>query len=264
MTVFITGASGGLGRVMAVECAKRGYNLFLTDVDVKRLDALKNGIVRRYGVQVQTHACDLTDSADIDHMFGYIDAQNIRFDMLLNIAGIDYEGSFLERECSKIRDIVRLNIEATLTITHGILDRRAQGGAFYLVFVSSLASIYPIPLKATYAASKRFLLDFATALGQELKHKKTHVMALCPGGLVTTQEAINGILAQGIWGEATTNRMELVAHRTIARVLNGRRTYFPGVLDRLFSLIGPVLPRTLIAKLLYNRWNKAQKHWLTQ
>lgn len=262
MMVFITGASGGLGRALAVECAKRGYNLFLTDINAARLFALKNGIERRYDVDVLTHVCDLMDARNVEDMFAQVDAQGLRFDMLLNVAGIDYEGGFLDRECAKIRDIVRLNVEATLMVTHAVLQRRRAGLPLYLVFTSSLASVSPIPLKATYAASKRFLLDFATAIGQELRDSAVSVLTLCPGGLATTQEALCGIRAQGIWGQATTNRLERVASRTISRVLSGRRMYFPGVPGRIFGALGPLLPRTWTTKLLYHRWRTAQKKWL--
>ena len=262
MRAFITGASGGLGRAMAVECAGRGYDLFLTDIDDTRLHALKCGLERRCGIRVQTYACDLTDSEDTGRMMRDIDAQGLQFDMMLCIAGVDYEGGFLERDMDKIRTIVRLNVEATLSAVHAVLQRRAPGWPFYLVLVSSLASMYPIPLKATYAASKRFLLDFSIALGQEMRHLGVHVLSLCPGGLATTHEAISGIRAQGLWGQVTTNRLEAVAHRTVSRVLRGRRTYFPGMLNRTFSILGPLLPRTMIARMLYSRWNTAQKQWL--
>ncbi len=93
--------------------------------------------------------------------------------------------------------MIKLNIEATLRITHEILNRRNDQGKFYLVFVASLASLYPMPLKATYAASKRFLYDFSIALGEELKAKHVSVLSLCPGGLPTTEEAIRCIQVQG-------------------------------------------------------------------
>ncbi|MHB1315809.1 MAG: SDR family NAD(P)-dependent oxidoreductase [Christensenellales bacterium] len=262
MMVFITGASGGLGRAMAVDCAKRGYDLFLTDINPESLAQLKRGILRRYKVRVKTWACDLTDAGDVEAMFRAADEQNDSFDMLLNIAGIDFEGGFMDRDCTKILDIVYLNIAATLRITHKVLERRATGRRFYLMFVSSLASLYPIPLKATYAASKRFLLDFSYAIREELTQENVFVLALCPGGLVTTKEAVSGILAQGFWGNATTNRLETVAHSTISRVLRGRKIYIPGAVNRAFSILGQLLPRHLIARLLHNRWNTAQKQWL--
>lgn len=129
---------------------------------------------------------------------------------------------------------------------------------FTLIFVSSLASMFPMPLKATYAASKRFLLDFATSLRQELKREDANVLALCPGGMVTTQETVVSIKAQGFWGNATTNPLEGVARKTLNRALAGRSIYVPGNLNRMFSLFGKIIPRSWVAAVVYWRWNQAQ------
>ncbi|PKM73300.1 MAG: short-chain dehydrogenase [Firmicutes bacterium HGW-Firmicutes-16] len=262
MNVFITGASGGLGRAIAAECASRGYKLFLTDINEEGLHSLQTGLERQYGACVTTRACDITKDESVDEMLALIDASGIRFDMLFNIAGIDYEGSFLERECRSVVKIVSLNVEATLRITHAILSRRRENGAFSLVFVSSLASLYPMPLKATYAASKRFLTDFAEALRQELKSKNVKVLTLCPGGLPTTEEAISGIAAQGFWGSVTTNRLEQVAFETVEKVQKRAGLYIPGAANRTLSFLGKFLPRSVIAAIIYKRWSGAQEKWL--
>lgn len=262
MNVLITGAAGGLGRAFAVECANRGFDIFLTDINEAGLLAVSKGILRQYDVSINTKACDLTDAKAIELLLDYAGSLGITFDMLLNVAGVDFEGGFMERDYDKILGIIKLNIEATLQITYKVLERRNTENRFYLVFVSSLASLYPIPLKATYAASKRFLLDFSTALRHELKPKNVAVMTLCPGGLPTTQAALNGIAAQGFWGNATTNRLELVARNTISKALKNRRIYIPGAVNKAFSFAGKFLSRDFIAKLLYNRWYKAQKQWL--
>ena len=262
MNVFITGASGGLGRALAAECASRGYNLFLTDINESGLRSIRNGLERQYGVCVTTKACDLTKDERVDEMLALIDENGIRFDMLLNIAGMDFEGGFLERERGNITRIVSLNVEATLRITHAILSRRREGRPFSLVFVSSLASLYPMPLKATYAASKRFLTDFALALGQELKSQNVNVLTLCPGGLPTTQESLRGITAQGFWGDVTTNRLEEVAYYTIEKVQKGNKLYIPGAVNKTISILGKLVPRSLIVKIIYSRWINAQSKWL--
>ena len=183
MNILITGASGGLGRALANECAQRNYNLFLTDLQQDNLTRIKTGLERQYSVNICTRACDLTSEDSVDKLLAFIDFHGLHFDMLLNVAGIDHEGSFLSVERRKILDIVNLDVVATLRITHGILQRRRPDKRFYLLFVSSLASICPMPLKATYAASKRFLFDFSIALAQELEGQDVRVMALCPGGL---------------------------------------------------------------------------------
>ncbi len=262
MNVLITGAAGGLGRALATECGRRGYNLFLTDVNEDGLHCIRRGLERQFGVTVTTKACDLTSAESVDEMLEVIDRHSIRFDMLLNIAGLDFEGGFMGREREKVVKIVSLNNAATLRITHAILERRRPGRQFAIVFVSSLASMFPMPLKATYAASKRFLLDFATSLRQELKNQDANVLALCPGGMVTTKEAVDGIAAQGFWGDATTNPLEFVARKTLDHALNGKGIFVPGGLNRTLSFFGKFIPRSWIAAIVYWRWNQAQSKWL--
>ena len=264
MNVFITGASGGLGRALANECARRGWNLFLADINESGLLSIQRGLERQFGACVAVKACDLTSDWSVDALLETIDAREIRFDMLLNVAGVDYEGAFLERTRRDVVKIVSLNNEATLRITHAILNRRREERPFSLVFVSSLASLYPMPLKATYAASKRFLLDMAVALRHELHPQNVRVLALCPGGLVTTPEAMRGIAAQGFWGDATTNPLETTARRTIDRALGRGGVFVPGWMNRTLKFFGGLLPREWVAAAIYRRWSKAQERWLTE
>ncbi len=261
MNVFITGASGGLGRALANECGRLGYNLFLTDIDGRGLKSIQRGLERQFGVVVTTAACDLTSDESVETMMRGIDANGLRFDMLLNVAGLDFEGGFLERSGKDIVRIISLNNEATLRITHALLNRRREGKPFYLMFTSSLASMYPMPLKATYAASKRFLLDLALALREELRPRRVNVLALCPGGLTTTREAMCGIAAQGFWGSATTNPLERVSAHTIQRLQKRGGVYIPGVLNRTLTFFGNLLPRSWVAAAIYRRWQKAQAQW---
>jgi short-subunit dehydrogenase len=242
MNVLITGASGGLGRAFAIDCAKRGFRLFLTDLNEGGLIAVKQGLLRQYDCQVLIKSCDLTNSDDVNSLADYAKAQNFQLDMLLNVAGIDYEGGFTQRDFAQISSILNVNIEATLRITHHALKLRKPDHRLYIVFISSLASLYPIPLKATYAASKRFLLDFSIALGQELKGQNASVLSVCPGGLCTTQETLCAIAAQGFWGNATTNRVEKVVHQSITYALRNRRIYIPGLLNRLLGLTCRFVP----------------------
>ena len=258
--VLITGASGGLGRAMAMECARRGHTLFLTDRDENGLRRIARGIVLSHGAKVHTFACDLTDFGEVQALFQEIERVQEPIDMLLNIAGVDFEGGFLERDSARLMTIVRLNIEATLLVTHAALERRAKDAAFMVVNVCSLASVCPMPLKATYAASKRFLLDFSIALGQELKRENVNVLALCPGGMPTTAEALSGIEAQGVWGRITSNSLGTIAKNTIDRALKGKRVYVPGLVNRALTALSRMVPPVLAARLVYHRWTQAQKH----
>jgi short-subunit dehydrogenase len=255
--VLITGAAGGLGKAFAAECASRGWNLFLTDLSEPALAAASIGIERLYGVEVFTHACDLTDAASRAALWQEIGRRGLCFHMLINVAGVDYEGPFDERRVDELCTIVRLNIEATVEMSRRVLALRDPARTLRIVNVSSLASYYPMPIKAVYAASKRFLLDFSLALAQELRASGVTVTALCPAGMPTTPICIRAIDAQGFAGWATTINVGDVAARTIDMALAGRSVYVPGAINQALRLLGALVPPSVIASIINRRWRES-------
>lgn len=263
--VLVSGATGGLGKAFAVECASRGWNLFLTDLLPAPLETLAQGLRTAYGVKVLTRPCDLTDADSRSALFEDLQRQNLRFWALLNVAGTDFEGAFYERTRQQIRTIIRLNVEGTLEMTHALLELRDPMAPFRVINVASLAAFYPMPIKATYAASKRFLLDFSLALREEVRELGASVTALCPGGLYTNAECIRAIEAQGIMGHLSSQNIGSVAAETLDAALKGRAVVIPGALNRLLQALGGLTPPTAVAALICNRWRGAhrrrQTHW---
>lgn len=252
--VCITGATGGLGRAFAVECASRGWDIFLTDLREEQLSDLALGLSSTYGIEVLYSVCDLTSLQSRLKLFQRIKEENLRFWSLINIAGIDYEGFFFEKTREQIRMILRINIEANLEMTHAILESRDENRQFRLINTSSLASFYPMPVKATYAASKRFLLNFSLALHEELRKIGGTVTALCPAGLPTTEGALRGIAAQGLMGRITTKNVGYVAAKTIDHALKGHSIYIPGTINRFLKFMGSIMPPTFVSRLIGIRW----------
>ena len=256
--IMITGATGGLGKAFAVECASRGWNLFLTDLSTEPLETLASGLRRAYGVNVSVQACDLTDPAARGELFQRIEEDGRRFWGLINVAGMDFEGPFYEQSRQHIRTIVRLNIEGTLEMTHAILTYRDPTLPFRIINVASLAAFYPMPVKATYAASKRFLMDFSLALRNELREMGVSVTVLCPAGMPTTQACVRAIDAQGILGQLTTQNTGSVANQTLNAALKGEAVCIPGRLNQFIQLAGSLVPTAWVVNLIGGRWKSAR------
>jgi uncharacterized protein len=257
--VAVTGAAGGLGKAFAVECASRGWDLFLTDLKPEPLETLAVGLRNCYRVNVITHPCDLTDPVSRAGLFDHIHAYGLRFWALINVAGIDFEGPFFERSHQQIRTIIRLNIEATLEMTHQMLEYREPMATFRIINVASLAAFSPMPVKATYAASKRFLLDFSLALREEVRDWGATVTVLCPAGMPTTSENIQAIEAQGWLGQITTQDTGRVACETLNAALAGRPVVIPGLVNRTLQLLGSLVPASMAANLIGSRWKSARQ-----
>lgn len=256
---FISGATGGLGKAFAVECARRGWDLVLTDLDQPALETLSNGLRRTYLIDCDYFAADLTDLNARDDLFNYLDSTGINFSGLINVAGVEFEGSFLEISRASLRTILRLNIESSLEITHFLLSRHSSLVPFRIINVASLAAFYPMPIKATYAASKSFLLNFSLALREELRDHNATVTVLCPAGLPTRPATIQSIQAQGTMGYVTTENIGAVGSRTLDMALKGKAVVIPGLINRLLMSAGSLMPGTLLARLIHKRWSRAEK-----
>jgi short-subunit dehydrogenase len=255
--VLITGAAGGLGKAFAAECAVRGWDLFLTDMTESSLSVLAEGLRRLYNIGVRYAPCDLTDPAARERLWETIRAEGLQFHMLINVAGLDYEGPFAERSLEELSTIVRLNIESVVAMTRMVLQFRDQTRTLRIVNVSSLAGYYPLPVKAVYAASKRFLLDFSLALRHELRESNVTVTALCPAGMPTNPPVIRAIEVQGFMGRVTTKNVGFVASRTIDRALANRAVYIPGAINLALRCLGALVPRSVITALIDKRWQQA-------
>lgn len=257
--VCITGATGGLGKAFALECAARNWDLYLTDLHPGPLEKLASGLMRLYGVDILYDPCNLTDPDSLKLFWNHIENLGFRFHMLINIAGLDFEGAFMERSVEELTTIIRLNIESTVGMTRRVLDTRNPARKFHIINVSSLAGFYPMPLKAVYAASKRFLLDFTRAMRQELRQEGVSVLALCPAGLATKPETINSIQSQGWMGTVTTVQTGKVAARTINRALSGRSVYIPGWTNQVLKVLGTMVPADWLAWMIGRRWMKTRR-----
>ena len=255
--VLITGGAGSLGKAFAAECAARGWSLMLTDLQADKLAAAVEGLERMYGVKVQHYACDLTDAGEREAFWQHIRSLGLRFHMLINVAGLDFEGAFSERKVAELRTMIRLNIENTVEMTRRVLAHRDAAQTLQIINMASLAAFYPMPVKAVYAASKRFLLDLTMALNQELRPSGVTVTALCPAGIPTRPDCIEAIAAQGFMGQITTMNVGDVAARTLDLALKGRMVYIPGFINQVLWLAGSLVPPAILAALINRRWQKA-------
>lgn len=256
---LITGASGGFGRAFSVALARKNFNLFLTDQDAGKLRLLADALMRTYGINVKYQPCNLLEQSFRDELFSEIRKKGYLFRGLVNIAGGDAEGFFLESGPLNIRDVLRLNIEAAVDITYFALTRRNPNITFRIINISSLAAYFPMPRKAVYSSSKRFMLNFSLALREELRNENATVTALCPSGIPTTPYRVKTINSQGLFGQLSVQQIGRVVTRTLDLAERNRAVYIPGFFNKLFMGLGALIPKPLLTRLLIRRWRRTSK-----
>jgi short-subunit dehydrogenase len=183
---LVTGGTHGIGAAFA-RCLPQDTGLLLVARHDDELDAMK-GELDAPGRTVETLNADLT--RDDGRQAVQEAAERLEIDLLINNAGTGAFGRVLDNDPDHERKTVELNVVAVSVLTRGLLpgmierarlERRRAG----LILVSSTTAFQPVPMLATYAATKSFILAYGEALAEELRGQPVDVLVLCPGATRT-------------------------------------------------------------------------------
>lgn len=186
-TVFITGASSGIGRALATELAGRGYDLFLT---ARRLEALEQAraeiAAATPGRRVEVRQLDVRDDADVAAAVEEAAQVLGRCDIVVANAGVGNSGRVGEGNMERARLIVETDlIGAIATVNAAVTHFRRQGEAGQIVGISSVAGVRGLPGSASYSASKAGLTTYLESVRAETHGEPITVTTLAPGYIDT-------------------------------------------------------------------------------
>jgi short-subunit dehydrogenase len=233
---LVTGASSGIGAEFAKQFSDRGYELVLVARRAERLDQLASELPG----PAHVIACDL--ACDADSLPGKVAELGLQVDVLVNNAGFGTHGRFSEIDPARDAELVRLNCEAVVTLTHAFLPGMLERGRGGVITVASTAGMQPIPYEATYSASKAFARTFSDALNTELRG--TGVRALCvnPGPVPTEWQQVAGYDADYLPPVPGKISAAQVASESLRAFERGRRTIIPGFVIRWYMRINKPAP----------------------
>jgi short-subunit dehydrogenase len=185
-TALITGASSGIGEEFARQLAKRGYDLILVARRRDRLEQLAEDLPTK--ATVIDH--DLANEPD--KLPGKVKRRKLKVDLLVNNAGFGTRGHFAEIDAKRDAELVRLNCEAVVTLTHAFLPGMVERNSGGVITVASTAGMQPLPYETTYAASKAFAISFMEALSMELRETGVKTLVVNPGPVKTEWQEVAG------------------------------------------------------------------------
>lgn len=255
---FISGATGGIGRAFAIASAKKGYDLFITGRTQGKISALKAELIKiNPNINVEGMPCDISSERARNKLFAAIDLKEIKFDRLINVAGIDTQKGFLEYSDEKVLSQIRVNAEATVLITSAVLKRRDK--TLEIITISSMSGQTPMPYFALYSATKAMLTNFFTALHYELKKQDVKVTTVMPGAVPTRADVVESIKKQGIWGKISQKSPEFVAEKSLKAVKKNKLKYIPGFFNKFLNALMKVVPKRLVLRFIARRWKNQSK-----
>jgi all-trans-retinol dehydrogenase (NAD+) len=180
--VLITGAAGGIGRLMALECAKRGAEVVAWDIHQDRLDAL---MVELKAISPARHAGYISDVSNRKGV--YKTADKVRkdggsIDILINNAGIVSGAPLLEIPDERIEATFQVNTLALYWVTKAFLGDMVAANCGHVVTIASASGLVGVARCTDYAASKHAAVGFDESLRVELAKSSPGVKTtvVCP------------------------------------------------------------------------------------
>ena len=179
--ILITGAGSGLGKMAAIELAKRGHTVYATTQYENQCEELNN-IAGSENIDLKSFKLDILLEEDRNKIL------DIDFDVLINNAATSDSGSVSEIRVDRFENVFKTNVFSSIKLTQLAIKKFINDKYGRVIFVSSLAGKIPFPFLAPYSSSKFAVESFATCLRWEMKllnYAKIEVGIIEPGAYAT-------------------------------------------------------------------------------
>ncbi len=240
---LITGTTSGIGAAFCDLLAKEKYNLILVARDTNALS--KQAEILRKETTISIFCYDLSDAKAPKKIFEDVTAAGLSVDILINNAGFNEAGNFLNTNLSKELEMVQVHIKALTELTKLFLPGMIERGYGRILNMGSTGSYMPCPCDAVYAATKAYVLSFSNGLYQELKGSGVSVTCLCPGA-TQTRFAEKANINNTLLFKIGVMKPEVVAKIGYKSMLRGKRTVTAGLYNKLLVLLAKLLPVSII------------------
>ena len=176
--VLVTGASSGIGKAVAEECAKCGAHLVLTARNEERLKATLDSLEGEGHSRI---IADLTNQDELMALVGQLET----LDGVVLCAGINDKSiiKFLNQE--HVEKMLATNFTSPVYLSQMLTKKKKLSKEASIVFISSISAFYPSVSNAMYASSKAALSQFAKVLALELMPQKIRVNCIEPAFVET-------------------------------------------------------------------------------
>ena len=182
---FITGATRGIGRAIALELAKEGYNIALNyRTENEALENLKKEI-SEIGVECYPVQGDVSKAEDAERMTKEIIEHFEQIDVLVNNAGITKDNLILRMKEEEFTDVINVNLVGTFNITKNVIKYMTKKRYGKIINLSSVVGISGNAGQSNYAASKAGIIGFTKSIAKELASRNITANAVAPGFIQT-------------------------------------------------------------------------------
>lgn len=249
LTIWITGASSGIGEALAIAFAKRGARIILSGRDETKLVAVKKSC--KHSKKHIIVPFDISDAKQAKEAYDVAITQAGKIDWLINNAGISQRSLIMDTSEDVERQIMEIDYFAQTRLTRLVLPNMITHGGGKVVMISSVAGLLGTQYRGAYGAAKAALHMWANSLRAELHEQGIEVATIFPG-FIQTNVSINALTgdgsAQGTMDEATSKGLTAADFaKQVVKALSNDKEYIivGGKQEKLATRVNRLSPPKL-------------------
>lgn len=177
MNILITGAASGIGKAVMDCFLNNDHNVYA--IDIIKIDEHKN---------LTSFIVNIKEETSLNYVKQYLIDNDIKLDIIINIAGIHKMTSLVENSFDNIKNLIDINLIGTMLVNNVFYSLLTEKGKIMIV-TSEVAAFDPLPFNGLYTVSKNALDSYAQALRQELNLLGQKVITIRPGAIETKLSA---------------------------------------------------------------------------
>ena len=182
--MFLTGASSGIGREIALELAGRGCRIALL---ARRRNVLEDvaGLVEERGGESLVLPADVRDAAAVERAVQEALARFGRLEIAIPNAGLGRYALAAEHDPAEVEELFRVNVLGTINTVHAVLPHLLDNPPAHIAAIASSAGLIPHRLASAYCATKAAVIQYLAAVRLEVHDRGVGVSWVCPGAVDT-------------------------------------------------------------------------------
>lgn len=190
-TIWITGASSGIGEALCKQLNYKGIHLILSSRNKEKLEILANSLSH---CECTVIKMDLELPSSIHAAMEQLESHSLKVDLLINNGGISQRSNALETNEEIERRIMEINYFGNVLLGKLVAEKMIKSGGGHIAVMSSISGKFGFFLRSTYAASKHALHGFYESLRLENEKMGLKISMICPGKINTpiSQNALSG------------------------------------------------------------------------
>ena len=183
--VIVTGASQGIGKIIAFELAKSGAHVACISRNKKAIESIVEEITINGG-QASSFPCDISDSDTLSEIITEIIKENSRIDILVNNAGITKDSLLMRMSIEQWDDVINTNLKGAFHCTKAVVRYMMKNKFGRIINITSIVGLTGNAGQANYAASKAGLIGMTKSIAKEVASRGITANCIAPGWIETS------------------------------------------------------------------------------